>query len=167
MNCNAHLYHSSRKVYDGVVSGDTYTLQIQNKKIFSDLISLGLVENKSLTVDFPNIPKEYVRHFIRGCWDGDGSVFLERRKGLSTLILSSFVSGSPSFINGMLYELEKAGLKRTPIYTSTYKRKNPIYSFKFHTTECKKLYHYLYENVPAEQYLERKYSVFKSYFDPC
>jgi hypothetical protein len=167
MNCNARLYHSPRKVYNDVVSGELYTLKLQNKKIFSDLISLGLVENKSLTVDFPNIPKEYARHFIRGCWDGDGSVFLERRKRLSTLILASFVSGSLSFINGMLYELEKGGLKRPLINTSTYKRKNPIYSFKFHTTECKKLYHYLYENVPAEQYLERKYNVFKNYFGPC
>ena len=167
MNCNARLYHSPRKVYDDVVSGELYTLQIQDKKIFSDLISLGLVENKSLTVDFPNIPKEYVRHFIRGCWDGDGSVFLERGKGLSARIRTSFVSGSLSFIKGMLYELEKAGLKKRNIYTSTYKRKNPSYSFKINKPECEKLYHYLYENVPAEQYLERKYNVFKSYFGPC
>jgi len=30
---------------------------------------------------FPKIPDEYIRHFVRGCWDGDGTVYIEKRNG--------------------------------------------------------------------------------------
>ena len=39
-------------------------------------------------------------------WDGDGSVYLGTRLGK---IRASFISGSLPLIEGMLYELEKAG----------------------------------------------------------
>jgi len=113
-----------------------------------------------LSVAFPKIPPVYVRHFIRGCWDGDGSIYIEKR---SKSIRASFTSGSLMFINDMLNELEKAGLKKRTIYTI--KRKNPSYYFRFNGfSQCKDLYHYLYDNVPQEQYLERKHKVFKDYF---
>jgi len=48
--------------------------------------------------------------------------------------------------------------------TGFFRRKNPSYYFRYSGSECKKLYHYLYDNVPPEQYLERKYVVFNNYF---
>ena len=134
-------------------------LSIQSKKIYEDLIKLGLTPDKSLSVNFPKIPPVCVRHFIRGCWDGDGSVFIEKS---TDAIRASFTSGSLNLIKGMLDELEKAGLKKRTIYQG--KSKNPSYSFRFNNfSQCKDLYHYLYDNVPPEQYLERKYQVFAEY----
>ncbi len=157
MNCNAKLTFTKKRG----VAGELYSLSVQNKKIYEDLIKLGLTPNKSLTTDFPNIPQEYVRHFVRGCWDGDGSVYIGTRSGS---IRASFTSGSLNFIKGMLNELEKAGLKKRTIYTL--KRKNPSYYFRFSGfSQCKDLYHYLYDDVPPEQYLERKCNVFKDYFE--
>lgn len=50
----------------------------------TDLIRLGCVPNKSLILKFPseNIfsNPELIRHFIRGYFDGDGSVFISREK---------------------------------------------------------------------------------------
>lgn len=156
MKCNVKLIHRKKNSYKGVVSGDLFTLQIYNQKSYDDLLKLGLKPDKSLDIEFPQMPPEYVRHFIRGCWDGDGSVYIERERGK---IRASYISGSFNFIKGMLYELEKAGLPKRTIYTT--KRKNKSYYFRFHGSQCEKLYHYLYDNVPREQYLEIKHDIFE------
>ena len=52
-----------------------YILQIANQKISKDLNNLGCVPNKSLILEFPTkkqVPKKWIRHFIRGVMDGDG-----------------------------------------------------------------------------------------------
>src|SRR5271157_1613733 len=62
-----------------------YSSYIKNGKAFPDvtfvacstymcarLISLGIVPAKSLVLKFPDVPNEYVSHFIRGYFDGDG-----------------------------------------------------------------------------------------------
>lgn len=57
-------------------NGNSYinTLSIYRKSIVDDLSKYGIVGNKSLTVDFPNVPDKYLSHFIRGVIDGDGWV---------------------------------------------------------------------------------------------
>jgi transposase-like protein len=50
---------------------------IHSKKIVEDLISKGCVPRKSLILTFPTadiLPHTLVRHFIRGYFDGDGSI---------------------------------------------------------------------------------------------
>lgn len=110
-----------------------HSIKIANKKIISDLSKIGLVPNKSLSLDFPDIPSDYARHFIRGCWDGDGSVYVSGR-GLYNIV-ASYVSGSLNFIKGMLRELEKADFPPVVIYKST--AKIPSYTFKYTGIKCK------------------------------
>ena len=53
------------------------TLTISSSKICKDLIRLGCVPRKSLVLKFPlenQVPKCLVYHFIRGYFDGDGSI---------------------------------------------------------------------------------------------
>ena len=49
-----------------------------------DLILYGCTPNKSLTLEFPNKAifkdPDLIRHFIRGYFDGDGSVFTSKEK---------------------------------------------------------------------------------------
>ena len=48
---------------------------IYGEKITQDLISKGVLKNKSLILTFPSydiVPKELISHFIRGYFDGDG-----------------------------------------------------------------------------------------------
>lgn len=141
MDSNAKLYFAKRKQYESGISGERYVFTIRNVKLYKELLRLGLTPNKSKTIKFPDIPQELVRHFIRGCWDGDGSVYIEKR---NNSIAASFISGSLSFINGMLQQLEIAcGFTKT-IYT--HKGKNPSYYFRLRGSECEKLYHYLYRS---------------------
>lgn len=47
---------------------------LNSKKISNDLIDKGIVPNKSLILNKPNINEEYYLPFILGYFDGDGSI---------------------------------------------------------------------------------------------
>lgn len=53
---------------------NNYILEISCQEMCNDLIKLGCVPNKTKIIQFPNIPKELNRHFIRGFMDGDGCI---------------------------------------------------------------------------------------------
>lgn len=156
MGADVNLYYKTRRIYGGVVSGEVYYFYINNDVICDSLIALGVTPKKSLTIKFPVIPQEYVRHFIRGCWDGDGSVFIEKRSGE---LKASFGCGSKEFIESMVNELEKVGLAKRNIYQD--KRSKNFHYFKITGGECGILYKYFYKDVPEEIYLNRKHELFK------
>jgi hypothetical protein len=53
-----------------------YKLKFCDKTISTQLNNLGCIPNKSLTLQYPinHIPKHLENHFIRGYFDGDGSI---------------------------------------------------------------------------------------------
>jgi AraC-like DNA-binding protein len=159
MGSNAKLYHIKRREYVSGVAGELFRFSINNNKVYNDLIKLGLTPRKSRTIDFPNMPEKCIRHFMRGCWDGDGSVYIEKR---NSSIAASFTSGSLKFIKGLLKYLEIAGLPSITIHT--HRGKNLSYYFRFRDSSCLQLYHYLYDDVPPEQYLSRKHDIFFNFF---
>jgi transcriptional regulator with XRE-family HTH domain len=156
MECDAKLLFRKREVFKKGVAGQLYYFHINNDGVYDDLIALGLLPNKSLTMKFPDVPREYVRHFVRGCWDGDGSVYFEKR---DNRIKASYVSGSKKFIEAMVGALRDDGFLIKTIYTN--KSKTPSYYFRLNTSEMPAFYKYLYDNVPDTQYLKRKYNLFK------
>ena len=162
MECNVRIFFVNEKRYGNIVSGERYQFMITNDKLYDDLLKFGITPNKSLTLQFPDVPREYVRHFVRGCWDGDGSVYLEKR---SKRIKASYVSGSRKFIEGMIDALSKDGLEIKTIYTRGImlkdKLKNPAYYFRLNINQMPAFYKYLYDNVPDTQYLVRKHNLFK------
>jgi len=160
IKCNAPIHFREKKIYGGKVAGAIYSFCFDCTLSYPDLIRYGLKPQKSLDVQFPDIPSPYIRHFIRGCWDGDGTVY--QCKGRKH-ITAGFFSGSHQFISDLVSILVKAGLTTRRIYVK--KGKNPSYYFKYHGKECITLFHYLYDEVPESQYLTRKFNVFKQYVD--
>jgi len=70
-----------------------YYLRIGSHSIYKDLEGLGLFPNKSLTMAFPEIPSFFVADFVRGYFDGDGSVIIDK-------YLQKFCNiGRPNFYN--------------------------------------------------------------------
>jgi hypothetical protein len=57
----------------------SYQLRHSDPTIYNDLFTLGIKPRKSLTLSPPKVPKKYVRHFLRGFFDGDGSVWISHR----------------------------------------------------------------------------------------
>ena len=157
MECNAKLTYQKRTEYKSGIFGGGYFFQINNEKIYDDLIGLGITPRKSLTLKFPEIPPPYVRHFIRGCWDGDGSFYYEKARGSFG---ASYLSGSLEFIEGMLAELYKAGLSKQTIHKS---KTAAVYYFRLRGQQCIQLYEYLYDSVPESQYLTRKHDLIERF----
>lgn len=65
------------------------------------LLSIGLTPRKSKTIGPLLIPDEYFFDFIRGCFDGDGTIYsyMDPRWANSHMFYVSFASASPSFVN--------------------------------------------------------------------
>jgi len=81
-----------------------YLFHMHSRVIRNDLINLhGLTPNKSLTVEFPKVPENYLHHFVRGYFDGDGSINYPK-------FTVTFVGGSLAFMNAFQRELNKVEL---------------------------------------------------------
>jgi hypothetical protein len=66
--------------------------------------SYGITARKSLTMDFPEIPKEMLPHFMRGVFDGDGGIYVTMREINGKYYgrqKAHFCSGSFSFLSGL------------------------------------------------------------------
>ena len=90
----------------------TWQLVIHSKYMYEKLSQLGGIRKKSLIMDFPDIPSKYLKDFIRGYFDGDGSVFYINY--LSTKnnkphreLRSNFTSGSRKFLEKLMKILNK------------------------------------------------------------
>lgn len=51
-----------------------YRIQIANKNFYDFLLSIGLTQNKSLTLGAIKVPGQYFGDFLRGLIDGDGCI---------------------------------------------------------------------------------------------
>jgi len=66
---------------DKNTSNKHYLFKINSKKISEQLSSLGCVPNKSLILTFPKfLDDNLLNHFIRGYFDGDGSLYCKPQK---------------------------------------------------------------------------------------
>ena len=72
-----------------------WKLLVTNKKLSSDLEKLGMGYLKTFTLQFPMwLEEKYYSHFIRGYFDGDGNIFVNK-----TQTNSSFsISGTTDFL---------------------------------------------------------------------
>lgn len=58
---------------------ETRTLSVRSRALASSLAKYGIVPNKTyLSEHLPDIPQQYVRQFIHGLIDGDGSVYFSQ-----------------------------------------------------------------------------------------
>lgn len=67
-------------------------IKFHGKKISQDLSTLGVWPNKSYNKIFPpwlSMDNPLISHFIRGYFDGNGSIFTEKRRGNLVFSISS------------------------------------------------------------------------------
>lgn len=76
-----------------------YRLMYMSSDMANWFMSKGCGERKSLTLQLPLVPKQYLPDFIRGCWDGDGSLSFSKsaNKGKSWQSQANLTSGSLDF----------------------------------------------------------------------
>lgn len=113
--------------------------------IYNDIIKLGGTERKSMTIEFPEVPKEYLPDFIRGYFDGDGCVMNLKNNRLN----SAFTCGNKDFLKKLLEVLkEEAGIEGGSFDNSSY-------SLRFGKKDTIRLGNYIYKDNP-EIFLLRK-----------
>jgi len=131
---------------------------IYSQIIVDDLKKLGVSYRKSFRKsrgEIPNIPQKYIRDFIRGIVDGDGSVHFDKRdyptlsicgrKELMTFIRNHFLSKFN--IYSKIAQPKKNG------------KLSNVFYIAYRSNSAKTLINYLYNN--AVLYLERKFKLAK------
>src|SRR5690625_4863412 len=93
-----------------------YILNLNSKIMRKDLMDIhGVMPNKARTIKFPTIPDEYLSHFIRGYFDGDGFVNYEK-------YFVSIVGGSEEFMLTLRDNIENIGMETNFTFHETYFR---------------------------------------------
>lgn len=133
-------------------------IDVNSKKICEDLQKYGITSNKSLTLDvvFNLIPQALIHHFIRGYFDGDGSINLYTRPPYFYEEWElSFISTEKMLLFfqkefGIFHKLYTCGNN----YRFGYRSKKDI----------EKVIHYMYKD--ATIYLDRKYEKVLRFLKP-
>ena len=100
-----------------------YRLRIGSHQLYKSLTRRGLYPSKSLTIEMPIIPPQYLPAFIRGYFDGDGCVFIEKgrtkdgRKEIIKRLRIIFTSGSKKFLEQLSNEIAKNYALRIALFT--------------------------------------------------
>lgn len=133
-----------------------YFLRIGNHVLYNELFKIGLRPNKSLSMIFPALSKQKLKHFIRGYFDGDGSVLIEYKNSHPRRLRTVFTSGSKPFLEQLDYILQtELRIMKPHLYES-----RRSYQLAYSTKDSLKLYKYMYFNSSG-LYLKRKYDVFQ------
>lgn len=141
-----------------------YFIRIGDKDLYDSLVKLGLFPNKSLTMLFPKVNKKYFSDFIRGYFDGDGCVFLEKAKGKTQKEIIKklsviFTSGSKKFLVGLKKEInENYKLEDLKIYNN-----KKYFQLKSNTRSSVELFKRMYWPI-GQPFLKRKKDIFEEYF---
>lgn len=146
-NCE---YQKSYKKY-------IWKAQITSAQMYNDLNTLGCTPTKTKTIEMPQLNNDLMHHFIRGYFDGDGTVGIYKNLKNSDwkILRSGFCSGSENFITSLL--------KVLPIKNKTIKKRlnTFLYIAQFSLQDSIKLYNYLYNGDTV--CLERKKQIFDNY----
>lgn len=143
-----NLYHNKKM--------KSITIKLFSNITCRDLQQYNIVPRKSLVLKFPdNIREDLLRHFIRGYFDGDGSIaFCKNKKGVISIgsIQVSFI-GATSFIIGLNEILQE----KIQVNGKIIKEKNPMTSNLFFSSidHTKKFLDFIYKDSTI--YLDRKY----------
>ena len=131
-------------------------LAFTDQEIASDLRRYGINNNKTFNayIPFEHIPKHLIRHYIRGLFDGDGSVFNNGKDRINVLIACT---ASIAMGNDLIDCLFENDISST--YSIDKRTKNNVYSIHVNKTrEIQRLYKWMYNDSTI--YLERKYNRF-------
>lgn len=138
------------------------TWELSNKPFLEYLISeTGFTPHKSKTLNvtkwFDGLTYDQQRHFVRGCWDGDGTIY--QRK--DNYIISAFVSASGDF-----FEMIEKFFKNYEhkLYKSVTAYGANIHKISFHGKRIIAPMNIIYGDLNEDDFfLERKYTNFNKF----
>lgn len=158
LKTNSPIYHFNRVTKINKLHKEYVELNVCSVKLSKQLESLGCVQGKSYTLEFPNsVPEHLYRHFIRGYFDGDGCISIRKRndrKRKTSMVYQFTITGRKEFLevvnniltqNTGINKLQLKSLPRTFAQALHYGGRNVVM----------KLLDYIYKD--SSIYLQRKY----------
>lgn len=148
---------------------DVYLLRIGSAALFDQLVQLGVVERKSTVITLPEVPRQFLMHFVRGYFDGDGCVYLEKNKKKSNYkrMTTVFTSGSKTFLQQLYTKLcEVDSFTESLKINCTRGECTLAYQLRFSTRDSMRLYRLMYLNGLGDGlFLTRKRKIFEEYLE--
>ena len=149
LSSNAPIYRGDNGI------AITKRVTLHSKKLTTDLSKHGVVINKTFKTKFPNFRNsEMKRHFIRGYFDGDGSLSFGRTKDNS--FYSSFsLSGVKSFLTEIqMFMIDELDLNKAKLI-----RDKSIHRLSYGgRLQTVKIMDWIYKD--ATIYLDRKHATY-------
>lgn len=139
-----------------------FQIKYRNRESIEFMMNCGLTERKSLDMKFPDIPDAAFGDFLRGYFDGDGSIIL-RTNRYNTYGQASFTSGSIEFLQTLQEKLLEQNIE-SHLYRDGRATNNSFYLRATKRSEIEKLFNLMYPNDCYAR-LERKYNKFRWYLD--
>jgi hypothetical protein len=127
-----------------------------SKKLVNDLVELGCIQKKSFVITFPKLSVMLMHHFIRGYFDGDGTITKGNKLDIKYSSVS-ICSGSKEFIQELVNMFNIHTNSKCKQVGHKSKSAN-VYIVTFKNNLCKKFLNWIYKD--ATIYMDRKYNRF-------
>ncbi len=140
-----------------------YAIRKENAELYNDLVLNGLLERKSgenaKNLRLPLLKESLWKHFIRGVFDGDGSINISKKR--PNLRRIEICSGSKDFLLEIKFLLEEHSIN-CPIFREKFNNKSPLYVLEWiNSKDIIDLREFFYKNSTI--YLNRKKEKFDSF----
>lgn len=153
---------NSNDNHNGYVSKNAWILDCFSSYMCQTLNDIGLVPNKSLIVEFPKIPNNLISHFVRGYYDGNGSIYRTIKTENNHHVIVTITS-TLSFCK----TLSEICTNELDIFCPIYDASNHNGITKVFTlsgrNKAKKFLDWMYKD--ADMFLQRKYDRYVNYYN--
>lgn len=134
---------------------DMVELQINSREFTNNIMKYGIVTNKTFKINLPKIPNNLYRDFIRGYFDGDGCIYINKKTNRATFTIAGNYD--------MVKSIQKILIQELHLKNNKISKQKTIYQFSYSAyKDIIKIYEYLYKD--AQLYMNRKYNKFNEYF---
>lgn len=137
--------------------GKYYRVSIKDKKMSEDLLSLNLDNNKTYNYSIPinKIPKKLMSHFLRGYFDGDAYIGINRfNKPIISVVEAA---------KDVMFNIKNIIKEELDIDFNVRYNKRNLYVFSITGEKAKKILEYIYKDSNKEIRLKRKYKKYKEF----
>ena len=142
----------------GYNKNKTSRIQFSDSFFHSWLCGIGIVPNKSKIIAEIKVPDDYFFDFLRGCFDGDGSIhsYWDKRWKSSFMFYLSFVSASEKHILWLQSEI----FKRTKLAGHiTSNKVKTVFQLKYAKKDSIVVIHRMYHSKSVTHLIRKKLKI--------
>jgi hypothetical protein len=137
-----------------------YCIHINNMHLINDLAQYGIIPNKTYkNMLFPDLKPDLIKHYIRGFFDGDGSIYLNKSRNTAQIKFSNtslnILQTIQNYFNFCNFYYE--------IFPSSVKGINIYYMSNNSRAGIKGIFKSMYNN--SNFFLSRKYNKFLEFLN--